>query len=227
MAQIWKMRSGEEQDIIVDRRHAVQAMHSVNFQAQNGDPFSLVEVRKPTGLTHRCLDCRFFEATTTLRHLELGMLDLLDCANTDDACRDAYMQWNSFELEDAVARHNLSGGAVRSREEWRKHPQGIALMQLPVITIEKTGDSAPEPFGPAKRPLSGLRVLDHTHIVAGPTIGRTLAEQGADVLQVCRLGDERIFPQLGGYGLGQAVVQPEPEDSEGHRQIQRPGHGWL
>jgi hypothetical protein len=168
VAQIWKMRGGEEQDVTVDRLHAVQAMHRVNFLKQNGDPIVLTACFNPTGLTHRCLDGRFFEATTTLRHLELGMLDLLDCANTDDACREAYMKWNSFDLEEAVAHHNLCGAVHRGREEWRKHPQGKALMDLPVITIEKIGDSAPEPFAPAERPLSGVRILDHTHIIAGP-----------------------------------------------------------
>ena len=192
VAQIWKMRSGEEQDVTVDRLHAVQAMHRVNFLKQNGDPIVLTACFNPTGLTHRCLDGRFFEATTTLRHLELGMLDLLDCANTDDACREAYMKWNSFELEEAVAHHNLCGAVHRSRDEWRKHPQGKALMDLPVITIEKIGDSAPEPFAPAERPLSGVRILDHTHIIAGPMVGNALAEQGADVLHVARQEDERV-----------------------------------
>src|ERR1022692_5052145 len=41
VAQIWKMRSGEEQDVTVDRLQAVQAMHRVNFLKQNGDPIVL------------------------------------------------------------------------------------------------------------------------------------------------------------------------------------------
>ncbi len=52
-----------------------------------------------------------------------------------------------------------------------------------MIEITKIGDSKPEPFAPgAKRPLSGLRVVSNTHEIAGTAIGRTLAEQGADVL---------------------------------------------
>jgi crotonobetainyl-CoA:carnitine CoA-transferase CaiB-like acyl-CoA transferase len=50
--------------------------------------------------------------------------------------------------------------------------------------IPKIADSKPEPFAPgAKRPLSGLRVLCNTHEIAGTSVGRTLADQGADVLQ--------------------------------------------
>ena len=37
---------------------------------------------------------------------------------------------------------------------------------------------------PADRPLGNTRVLSLTHAVAGPVVGRTLAEQGAEVLSV-------------------------------------------
>jgi hypothetical protein len=134
VAQIWKARSGEEQDIVVDRLHAVQALHRVNFLKQSGYPIVLTAPFNPTGLTHRCGDGRFIETTTALRHLELAMLDLLDCANTDAACREAYMRWNTFELEEAIAHHNLAGVVLRTRQEWRKHLQGRALMESPVIT---------------------------------------------------------------------------------------------
>jgi hypothetical protein len=124
------------------------------------------------------------KTTVTTRHLEIAMLDLLDCANNDAACREAYMKWDAFALEEAVAHHNLCGAVHRTRAEWRKHPQGKALMELPVITIEKIGDSAPEPFTTAERPLSGIRILDYTHIIAAPMVGNSLAEQGADVLHI-------------------------------------------
>jgi crotonobetainyl-CoA:carnitine CoA-transferase CaiB-like acyl-CoA transferase len=57
--------------------------------------------------------------------------------------------------------------------------------------MERVGDSAPEPFRAGNRPLSGVRVLDLTRILAGPMSGRTLAEHGADVLMVT----EESLPQ--------------------------------
>ena len=47
----------------------------------------------------------------------------------------------------------------------------------------------PGTSGRAERPFDGIHVLSFTHAVAGPTVGRTLAEHGADVLCATRPND--------------------------------------
>src|SRR5208337_619331 len=49
VAQIWKMRSGEEQEVEVNRLHAIQALHRVNFLTQNGYPIILTAPFNATG----------------------------------------------------------------------------------------------------------------------------------------------------------------------------------
>jgi crotonobetainyl-CoA:carnitine CoA-transferase CaiB-like acyl-CoA transferase len=74
---------------------------------------------------------------------------------------------------------------ARDAAEWDAHPQGEACRRAGPVTIEKIGDSAPEDFPEGgTRPLAGLRVLDLTRILAGPTCARTLAEHGAEVLHI-------------------------------------------
>jgi len=119
-----------------------------------------------------------------------GTLALLGCADDADAIPSTVATWDAQALEDALAERGCCGVRLRSADEWWQHPQGIALHKVPQIEIFKIGDASSVPLrGPragesGARPLSGVRVLDLTRVLAGPTRARTMAEHGADVLHV-------------------------------------------
>ena len=106
---------------------------------------------------------------------------------------DAVKKWNAEELEEQVFADGACGCMLRSREEWENMPVGKAVCEMPLFRFNKVHDApvkAYKAIDPSKGPLSGIKVLDLTHIIAGPVCTRLLAEYGADVLMV-RRGDFR------------------------------------
>ena len=112
------------------------------------------------------------------------MLKLLGCEPHPASVAKAVATWDALDLEAAIDEARVCGGMVRSNDEWLAHPHGRGLATKPIVEITKLGESDPEPLPIGGRPLSGIRVLDLTRILAGPMAARTLAEHGADVLMV-------------------------------------------
>ncbi|MFD9961674.1 CoA transferase [Amycolatopsis sp. NPDC058986] len=190
---LWELRTGRRQRIAVDVRAAAAT-------ALGGEDMTLVrdasgeyrpaplspDVEHMVSLTQpwRTADDRWFVPHFNLPHLERRVLDVLRCEATPASVEAAVRTWKAEDLEDAIAAADACGGIVRTAGEWLTHPHGAHLASRPVVEITRIGDSAPEPLPGGGEPLSGIRVLDLTRILAGPTAGLSMAEHGADVLMV-------------------------------------------
>ena len=128
---------------------------------------------------------------TNFAHHRDALLRLLGLPTGGQVTREQVAQslllWDALELEEAAAACGALAAAYRTENEWLAHPQSAALATLEVVDIQKIGD-APALDWPkiqsAERPLSKLRVLELTRILAGPVAGRSLAAYGAEVMLV-------------------------------------------
>ena len=183
-ARLFEQRAGLVQTVSVDVDAAAAAMRSSRYLT--AVPPLAPAGRPPVGF-YRTKDGRWVFLQRLFAHHFRRQLDVLGLASdsADEAITAAILGWNGLDLEAAVIAAGACGAMVRTHDEWADHPQGRALAELPLFAITKTGDSPPEPAGSGDtRPLGGLRVLDVTRVLAGPTCARTLAEHGARVLRV-------------------------------------------
>ena len=92
----------------------------------------------------------------------------------------------ALELEELAFNCDTCGCMIRSREEWESSEVGKAVKAMPLIRQDKEAEGPAPVWGKpnSRGPLSGIKVLDLTHIIAGPACSRILAEYGADVLRL-------------------------------------------
>ncbi len=107
---------------------------------------------------------------------------------------------NAEEAEEVVIRCGGVAAAVRTPEEWQLHPQEIATCGDPWFSVKSKGPRRTLEGGIL--PMDGVRVLDLTRVIAGPTCSQLFACLGADVLRVDPPGRSELEDQYYSNAMG-------------------------
>ncbi len=213
-AAIWRERTGEGQDVAIDLREAVYGVNPIiapimqhrlaTGAVEPNDPVALGFTFTPTindrlynaalgtgnpfsFVPYRTRDGRFMNITGVYPELNTRALKLLNVKPTREAIAAAVATWNGEELEAAMFDAGVVGVMHRTSEEWLAHPEGAHLAETDLIEIRKVADGEPVAWtADPTQPLSGVKALSLTHVIAGSVAARTLSEYGAEVLHIMR-----------------------------------------
>ena len=228
VSDIWELKTGRRQQAAIDARRAAATLKSSYLMQQpdaagawrnviNPQHEHMIQCTQPWPTKDR----RWFLPHFGLPNLKERVLKVLDCAFEPEAIAAAVAKWDALDLEAAIDEARACGGMVRSNAEWLQTEHGQVLAGKPIVEIIKIADSDPEPFPEGPRPLSGIRALDLTRILAGPIAARTLAEHGADVLMIAAEGVPQIMEHVMDTSHGKRSTFLDLKTSDGADNLKR------
>lgn len=197
IAKLWKERTGEGQDIHIDVRKSLRRLTPFldgKWELVNGFP-GRMDPHNPFAEGPDIVDTadgKWIMFTQIYPLIRQRALDVLKPkGGSYEALRQAVKEWNGEELELAGEKAGIPMPLARNIKDVLKmdaFTKNLGLM--PLVSVEKVGESDPIPFSPnPSTPLDGIRLLSSSHVIAAPSIGRAMALHGADALNVWRPND--------------------------------------
>ena len=232
VAALWRQATGEGQDISVDVRKALRRFcgffdgkwETVNDRPPSPGGYAVSPFLKMADAFFReTRDGRHVVALDIYPQLLVRTLDFLRCSPNTESINNAILKWDAAELEQAAAAEGLVLAMVRTNEEFRREAQyEQVLSKMPLITVEKIGESDPVPLkASANLPLNGIRAFGMGHVIAGGAMGRDMALYGADVLNIWRPRDSEIeaFAWDVQVGMRSTILDDSKEDRARFNQL--------
>ncbi|MFM0735909.1 CoA transferase [Paraburkholderia xenovorans] len=218
-AEYFRLRTGRRQSVEVEMRRALASFRSERYLRIDGGPPPAL--RDPVTGFYATRDDRWIQLHTNFAHHLEGVLKVLGCANDHAAVAAAIRHWDGATLDQTLADAGLCAALIRTPAEWAALDQAKSIGGLPLFEIERIGDAPaePPPTQEAQRPLSGVRVLDLSRIIAGPVAGRALAQHGADVLMINGPHLPNIAPLVIDNGRGKRSAVVDLRDAAGRETL--------
>ncbi len=168
--------------VTVDRRLAsfwfAYSLRPIGWKPQSAEDFVMGDYETSDGWIRLHTNAPHHRAAA-LRALKLNA----PSGRADIA--QAVAAWPADALETKVLAEGGCAATMRSWQDWQAHPHGRAVLSEPLLHWQ-SGAVIAKPLWSfnRSRPLQGLKVLDMTRVLAGPSATRMLAGLGAEVLRV-------------------------------------------
>ncbi|TDP92101.1 CoA transferase [Labedaea rhizosphaerae] len=214
-ASLLQARGREPGTVRVDLAHAAEAFRSERHLRVDGAPLPMWG---PLSGDYAAAD-GWVRLHANYPHHAEAIAAALGVAADKEAVADAVAGRAAEEVEYDVVAAGGAAAAMRGRTQWQAHAQGKALRAEPLIMIDRVADAAPRRLDHASWPLTGVKVLDLTHVIAGPVCGRVLAAHGADVLHVSAANRPTVRPLVVDTGFGKRSVHLDLSTESGAEQL--------
>ena len=168
---------------------------------------------------YACREGGWIRVHTNFPNHKRALLAVSDSGAERQQVEAAFSRWDALEAAEAIIAAGGVAVPYRSPEEWRRHPQGAAVAAGQVIALQRIDEAPPKPVPAGDRPLSGLKVLDLTRVIAGPVATRTLAAHGADVLRITGPDLPQMKVAMIDTGRGKRSTQLDLKSAVGRKQL--------
>lgn len=191
-----------------------------------------ITYRRMSANLYRTKDNRFYhihgllEASTTLNMIGLPAYapEITEYNEVVDVIQGAVSKFSCDELEALNNKNKQAGVEALKVTDFLNTEQGKISKATPLWEIDALESETPPVLFPVseEKPqiLNGIKVLELCRIIAGPTIGRTLAEYGATVLKVTspNLPDVPFFQV--DVNMGKHTTDIDLKSEEGRAQFE-------
>src|SRR4051812_33350367 len=143
-AEIWKLRSGEAQDVAVDMRHAVVECRSERYLRLDDKPPP--PAWDAIAGVYRTGDNRFVRCHTNFPHHRDAVCKVLSCAPERDKAHAGLLQGRGEDFEPAAYAAGGGGPLMRSYDNWSARRQAWAFAEAALLSFERTGEAPPKPW---------------------------------------------------------------------------------